>query len=283
MHLIVVVALCVAQPTAPSKKVLIIGIDGCRPDALLAAKAPHLHRLIETGAFSDRARTGDITVSGPGWASLLTGVWRDKHGVRDNNFEGANFRAYPDVLARVKQARPAAFVASVVHWAPIRTKIVTAADQTSAHKTDAEVARVAGKLLAERDPDVLFVHFDDVDHAGHAHGFSPTEPKYVAAITTVDGLVGQLLDAVKRRKGRAAEDWLILVSTDHGGSGKSHGKDIPEHRTIFLIVHGSAAVPGRITPPPAIVDVAPTALRHLGVPVDPAWKLDGRAVGLKGQ
>jgi hypothetical protein len=38
------------------------------------------------------------------------------------------------------------------------------------------------------------------------------------------------------------------------------------------------------TPPAApveIVDVAVTALAHLGVAIDPAWGLDGKAVGLR--
>jgi hypothetical protein len=78
-------------PQAPVKKVLIIGIDGCRPDALKAAKAPHLHALMREGAFSEAAQAGDITVSGPGWSSMLTGVWRTKHGVRDNKFEVHRF------------------------------------------------------------------------------------------------------------------------------------------------------------------------------------------------
>src|SRR6185436_18967636 len=81
---------------ASAKKVLIIGIDGCRPDALLNAQAPHLHGLIKNGAFSAKAQTGDMTASGSGWGSLLTGVWREKHGVRGNDFALANFKEFPD-------------------------------------------------------------------------------------------------------------------------------------------------------------------------------------------
>src|SRR5207247_7827010 len=100
------------------KKALIIGIDGCRPDALLAAKAPNLHTLIKNGAFSDKAQTGDMTASGSGWGSLLTGVWREKHGVRGNDFKLSNFTEYPHVLARLKTARPDSFVALFVRWEP---------------------------------------------------------------------------------------------------------------------------------------------------------------------
>ena len=77
------------------------------------------------------------------------------------------------------------------------------------------------------------------------------------------------------------EDWLIIVTTDHGGSEKGHGKDIPEHRTIFVLLDGSDvrkdALDGGVT----IMDVGATALTHLGVPLDPTWNLDGHAIGLK--
>lgn len=263
------------------KKALVIGIDGCRPDALLVAKAPHLHGLIKNGAFSGKAQTGDMTASGSGWGSLLTGVWREKHLVRGNDFKLANFSEYPHVLARVKKARPDSFVASVVHWEPIQKLIVKKADVTVAFKTDAEVTKVACELLKDKNPDVLFVHLDDVDGAGHKHGFHPKEPKYLDAIATADVQVGELLKAIESRATFAKEDWLVIVSTDHGGSGKGHGKNIPEHRTIFLIVSGKSAARGTIEPAPVIVDIAPTVLQHLGIAIDPAWKLDGKAVGLK--
>ena len=86
----------------PAKKVLFIGIDGVRPDALHAAHAPHLDALKRRGAWADdtqilgdRYRLND-TVSAAGWSSILTGAWADKHGVHDSRFAGKNFEQYPD-------------------------------------------------------------------------------------------------------------------------------------------------------------------------------------------
>lgn len=277
--LLVLASPALAQERA--KKALVIGIDGCRPDAMLAADAPHLHALIKNGAFSAQAQTGDITSSGPGWSSLLTGVWREKHGVRGNDFKGSNYRDFPNLVERLAKARPAARAASVAAWAPIREKIITKAYHTSAPRGDRAVARAAAELLGDESLDLLFVHFDDVDGAGHRNGFSPKQTKYLQAIHEVDVLAGVVLKAMHARKTFDREDWLVVVSTDHGGSGKSHGANNPECRTIFVIVSGPSATRGAIAPAPAIVDVAPTVLRHLGVAIDPAWKLDGRPVGLK--
>jgi len=265
----------------PQKKALIIGIDGCRPDALLAAKAPHLHGLIKNGAFSDKAQTGDMTSSGSGWGSLLTGVWREKHGVRGNDFKLSNFAEFPDLLTRTKKARPASFVASIVHWDPIQKRIVKNADVNAAYKTDPEVTKAACKMLAEEKLDLLFVHLDDVDGAGHKFGFDPKLPKYLDAIAKADEAVGAILKAMEARSTYAKEDWLVVVSTDHGGRGKGHGNNTPEERTTFLIVAGKSAARGTIEPAPVIVDIAPTVLQHLGIAIDPKWSFDGKAVGLK--
>ena len=89
-----------AQQPGP-QRVLMIGIDGVRPDALAAARTPNLDRLIRTGAFTDTTQilgtrySKNDTISGPGWSSILTGVWADKHGVHDNEFTGKNYRMLP--------------------------------------------------------------------------------------------------------------------------------------------------------------------------------------------
>ena len=94
------------------KRVLIIGMDGTRPDALLKARTPAFDRLIREGAFTDQALIlgkryqKNDTISGPGWSSILTGVWADKHGVHGNNFKGKNYELFPHFFKRLKRERP---------------------------------------------------------------------------------------------------------------------------------------------------------------------------------
>ena len=79
------------------KKVLFIGLDGCRSDALNIANTPNMDALIENGLFIDNALcsiNGQPTYSGSGWSSMIIGVWYDKHGVSDNSFSGSNFNKY---------------------------------------------------------------------------------------------------------------------------------------------------------------------------------------------
>ena len=89
-------------------KVLVIGIDGVRPDVLAEVPTPNIDALALGGTFTARARTTIPSVSGPSWSSMLTGVWPEKHGVRGNDFEGRRFLEYPDFLTRIESVRPVA-------------------------------------------------------------------------------------------------------------------------------------------------------------------------------
>jgi predicted AlkP superfamily pyrophosphatase or phosphodiesterase len=285
-----------AEPKRP--KVLFLGIDGCRFDALRASETPHLDQLIAEGAYSDTTQilgdryAGNDTVSGPGWSSILTGVWADKHGVDDNDFKRPNFKEYPHFFQRLKQVRPDAQTISLTSWPHIQTYIVSAADvgvalatadEKDYHRADKLVCDEAVRLLGEKDPAVAFVYFGNVDETGHKFGFHPSVPEYRKAIEETDAHLGEVLKTVRGRKTFAQEDWLVVITSDHGGQGTNHGggRNIPEIRNSFLIVSGSAAARGKIADETYLVDAPVTALVHLGVPIDRTWKLDGEPKGLR--
>jgi len=280
-----------------SRRVLYLGIDGTRWDALQAAATPTLDRLIAAGIHSDtclilgdRYRKND-TISGPGWSTILTGVWADKHGVNDNSFKGKNYDAFPHLFARIKQRRPEARTVSLVTWAPIEDEIVSHADVRRKFVAqgkdyagaDAEAAAEAVRQLAVPELACLFLYQGQVDEAGHAHGFHPTVAEYVAAIEAVDRNLADVLAALESRPTREAEDWLVVVTSDHGGRGTNHAKghDVPEILNSFLIVSGNAAARGKFTEPTYLVDAAATVLAHLGIEPEDAWGLDGVRRGLK--
>ncbi|QID16032.1 MULTISPECIES: alkaline phosphatase family protein [unclassified Paenibacillus] len=266
-----------------SRKVLVIGIDGARPDAVQAADAPNLHSLAAAGAYSWNAQAnGSNTWSATGWSTMHTGVWYGKHGVKDNSWTGSQFGAYPSLMKRAEQAKPALNTSSIVHWSPINTNLVDGIDQEISVSTDAEVAAAAIGQIKNGSPDLMFLQFDDVDHAGHTYGFSPSVPQYGDAIHAVDGQIGSILDAVKNRSTYSGEQWLILVSTDHGGKGTSHGGSSAEERTIFYLASGPGTTKGPIAGTVNQTDVMATALSYLGIPLQSAWNLDGKPAGLAG-
>jgi hypothetical protein len=287
-----------ASAAEPVKKVMFIGVDGCRWDAVEVADTPHLDRLVKDGYFAigteilaPRETPGD-TVSGPGWSNLLCGVWPDKHGVVDNSFKGSNYKEYPHFFARVKEVRPNATTASFSNWGPIKDRILSAADEVYTEDAHGAVAYIAADtratdacidVLRTKQPDVVMLYQGQVDETGHAKGFHPKVPEYCAAIERVDDNIGRVLQTIRDRSTFEYEDWLVIVATDHGGLGTNHGggRKIDEIRRTFMIVSGPSAMKGRTEAPTYQVDVVASALKHLGIEPKPEWKLDGKAVGLK--
>ena len=239
---------------AQHKKVLIIGIDGCRADALAVANTPHLDKLISTGIYSPDGLNDDITISGPGWSAIVCGVWSDKHLVTGNDFTINDYATYPHFFKYVNDHAPDRYLVSICHWGPINDFItLDYADFKLNVSSDAEVANQAQDQLLTDHPDVMFLHFDDVDHAGHSLGFSPDVAGYVAAIEEVDQLVGQVMGAVEQRPTIAQEDWLVLVTTDHGGNGFGHGGTSPQEQRVLVIASGPSVDQSLILRDSAIV------------------------------
>src|SRR4051812_11186656 len=65
-------------------RMLIISIDGCRPDLLLRADAPTIHGLLPQSTFTLWARTVPHAITLPAHVSMLTGVVPRKHEVEWN-------------------------------------------------------------------------------------------------------------------------------------------------------------------------------------------------------
>ncbi|MBF8190466.1 alkaline phosphatase family protein [Nonomuraea sp. K274] len=300
--------------SASTNKVLVVGMDGLRFDRLLALDAPVLAALMSTGAYgtsklpygeAGTPRTespGEVvpktpepgdggrvissrTDSGPGWSSIATGAWPDKHGIIDNGFANPQFQKFPDFLTRAKNARPDLTTAAFFSWAALAEhgafgaaidhRFVRDGYAITWSAADEQVAAAAERYLAETGPDVAFVYLGDTDEV--AHDLGPFCPAYAAALQAQDAYLGRLLDAVRARPSYPEERWTVLVTTDHGHVDEGgHGGTSDEERTVFVIANRLGDdLGGRALDGPRLVDVGPTALAALGVTVDPAWDLDG--------
>jgi len=247
----------------PTSHVLIIGIDGVRSDALTAANTPNLDALISAGVYSPDALNDDITISGPGWSDILCGVRSDKHLVVDNSFSGSNYDDYPSLFQRIEDTYSTVNTVSICHWAPINDYIVgTDADVIVNVGADNDVRDSAVDQLENSDPHAMFIHFDDVDYAGHGYGFSPDVPQYISSIEVADAQVGVVLSALYSRPNYVQEDWLVIVTHDHGGVGYSHGGTSLEHRNVSFIASG-LNIPTQLVEK-TILDITPPPVNCLG-------------------
>lgn len=232
---------------AQTKKVLFIGIDGCRADVMMSTPTPNIQNLISQSIYSTDGLCAATTWSGNGWSTMLTGVWHTKHNVQDNNFTSPNFVNYPDFLTRAETFNPNLRTISLAHWSPINDKIIQTADVKTNLATDLAVKNAAVTALQNNNPDILFVDFDDVDHAGHSYGFASTVPQYVSSIKTTDTYIGEIVAAMKNRPSYSNEDWLVVLTTDHGAIESSHGGGNLTERNIFTVYSNPGFTPQQIS------------------------------------
>ncbi|WP_405853736.1 alkaline phosphatase family protein [Streptomyces sp. NBC_00090] len=280
-----------AAPTLPNgtslDKVLFVGMDGLRYDRIDAAQAPNLKSLMANGTFGSSllyANPMAATSSGPGWSTISTGVWPDKHGVKDNTFTGKNYAQYPGFLARLHQVRPELSLFAAVDWPELDTHgtVTPGADAKLVYNNnyvvnDLAITDATESILRDQNPDVLFVYFGETDEIGHSYGAASS--KYLDAIDVQDAYLGRLLTAIKARPAYATERWTIIVATDHGHTdGGGHGGSSIEERRTFVLAQGPGIAAGARPIDTRLVDVAATVFQQLGIVPDASWGLDGKPI-----
>ncbi len=310
--MIAIIVCCFSEANASQvRKVLLIGIDGCRSDALQQANTPTIDSLLGTSLYSNDSWHLGITISGPSWSTILTGTNWNKHGVKGNSYAGSNFNSYPYFTKRAKEIKPNLKCVEISEWAPLLNEVYNDGMDLKI-KTDAggdSTTAEALRQLQDSSLDCLFTYYEAVDRAGHASGFSTGNSAYINSIEYVDTQMALLFQGLKNRVNYQHEDWLVLVVTDHGGVGLAHGGNSWAERHIWWIASGTAINPGQIIAgdpgtynflatgifnslgvnknlmkqSPVQADIAVTALHHLifdsGILPEnyPAWKLDGKS------
>jgi len=244
-------------PLITNGKVVIISIDGLRPDAIQIAGAANIMALASRGSFSWIAQTILPSNTLPAHISMLSGYAPEDHGVMWDDYSPARGAILVPTLfsaARAKGLR----TAMVVGKEKFTTFRDTGACDTwvlAAPDDDDVAARVSTALGAR--PDLLFVHLPDVDLVGHASQWM--SGPYLTAVRRADAAVGRIVAALP-------PDTTIIVTADHGGHPEGHGSDRPEDTTIPWVIAGPFTAKGKTLPSGIrTVDTAATAAFVLGV------------------
>ena len=218
--------------------VLIVSIDGCRPDCLLRADAPNLRSLMSHGSFTMWARTTDIAITLPSHVSMLTGVKPERHGINFNDDGPPEAHILvPSLFDMAKERGISTGMASGKRKFLMFTK-THHVDFSAVAKTvtgpDASVGSWAEQIITRDRPRLMFVHFAGADVAGHGIGWGT--PEQIDAISNIDKQIGIVLAAYK--KAGLADDTYFIISADHGGTARSHGPDEPRSHFIPWILAG---------------------------------------------
>jgi arylsulfatase A-like enzyme len=268
-------------PVYQVRRVLILSIDGLRPDAISLAPMPNLQRLMQSSAYSLGAQTVFPSVTLVSHASMLTGLCPAKHGVNWNDYIPENGIAEGTDLFDVAHA------ASLETWMFVgkkKLKQITASTSLTGFVSGSDRDSELTDQLIEEFPEdfgVLFVHFATVDGMGHEYGW--LSPEQLSVAFRADESLGRILAELDARNLR--NETLVIITADHGGHDTSHGSHMPEDMTIPWFATGPGIRPGPLTTTVHTMDTAATAAFALGLELPAEW--DGvpvyEAFGLPGE
>jgi hypothetical protein len=275
---------CACAPLSASgaeRHLIVIGVDGLYPQGIEAARTPNIHALMKDGSWSFHARAVFPTVSSPNWASMIMGAPVEMTGVTGNDWQpkGAAIRPacedapgiFPTIFGIEHQQHPAAKVGIFTDW-PDFVRLVEPGIVDPVFATDEQedpVLEHALAYLTSERPELLFIHFDLVDHAGHKHGWG--SPQYIAAVEKTDRMVGQIRALVRSMGIEGSTN--ILFTADHGGIGRGHGGlTMAETEIPWILVGEHVLKDHELTAPIMQYDTAGTMAYLLGLKPNSCWR-----------
>lgn len=289
-----------AQTSKPAKKVVFIIVDGIAEDMLNKADIPNIKRIAKDGALLPAYVGGGKgtysqtpTISAVGYNSLLTGTWVNKHNVYNNYNQKPNYH-YPTIFRVFKDEYPQKKIAVFSTWEDNRTVLIGEnleatkkikmdyafdglekdtvrfphdAQHRYTRKIDSVVSQKAAAYIKTEAPDLSWVYLQYTDDMGHRHGDGPI---LYEAISFEDKNIGEIYDAVKYREAHYNEDWLFIVTTDHGRKakhGKGHGGQSPRERQIWIAINQPNLNQYARTNRVPITDLFPTMAHFLDIKI----------------
>ncbi len=250
--------------------VILVTLDGVRPDAVQRTRTPHLDRMIAEGASTMAASSVMPTMTLPCHMSIFHSVPPARHGILSNDYHPMA-RPVPGLFEALHRAGKRC--AMLYSWEPLRDvarplsleyAYFQRLDFDNLASADEPVVATAASLVGAGTYDFVFVYIGATDEIGHLHGWM--SDAYLRQVEIADNQLGLLLDAMQ-------PDDAILVEADHGGHERTHGTDSPEDMTVPWLLMGAGVKRGvRLQSTVTLLDTAPTLLTLLGVDYPHEWE-----------
>lgn len=251
-----------------AEKVVLVLVDGMRPDGMLGCGHPFVKKLISMSSYALDAQTVYPSVTLPCHMSLFHSVDPDRHGILTNTY--------------VPQVRPVVGLfdqldkfekkcASFITWEELRDlgrpdhlHTLLCINQHKQEDTDTKITDVAIDYIRREEPDFLFLYLGETDEVG-GHSVGWMSETYMGSVHKAMGCIEKVYDNLP-------EGYTLIVTADHGGHGRSHGENIPEDMTIPICFCGPKFEAGKALEGVSIKDIAVTVTKLLEVPKVKEWE-----------
>ncbi len=250
------------------EKVILILIDGMRPDAMLECKNPFVKEILSLSSYTLNAQTVMPSVTLSCHFSLFHSVKPERHGITTNIYT-PQVRPIDGLVEKLYEAgKKCAFFYT---WGELRDLCRPGKlhhseflNINSYENADSDITDRAIKYINEENPDFTFLYLGQTDEIG-GHGFGWMSEKYLECINNA-------FSCIKRVYENAYESYNIIIMADHGGHDRTHGEDIKEDMTIPVIMYGKSFEKGKEIGDASILDITPTIATLLNVPYAKEWE-----------
>ena len=255
-----------------NKKVILISIDGLRPDGLKACGNPYVSTLESICSYSYNASSMTPSVTFPCHFSMTHSVTPQRHGILSNTYV-PQVRPVNGMFERASSLGKSCAI--LYGWEPLRDiaspaalRFATYVNAYAVESGDTTLTNEAIRLLDNHNIDLLFLYMVDTDEkGGHDNGWMSNE--YLRRVSIA-------VDNVKRMIERYGDEYSVVIMADHGGHDRSHGTTMPEDMTVPLMIYGKGVKSGENLENVSLLDIAPTICDILGIGSDPEW--EGRSL-----
>ena len=268
------------------KHVVIIGIDGLTIDGFQITTTPVLSYVIANGAVKYGARSVLPSSTIPNWGAMIHGAGTEASGITSNNWQSDGQRMspvvtnqwglFPGIFDIIRAQIPKAEQGIMFNWSGFgfanhfNNLLQRAIINRCGIYPDSpeETARHACDYIISKKPTFFFVILNHVDGTGHEHGFMSEE--YHQAIANADRLAGKIIESIITAG--MIDNTLIMILSDHGGSGKKHGGESDDEVSLPYFFYGKGIKKNyKIQQPVYAYDIAATVAFALNLKVPYAW------------
>lgn len=250
------------------QKVILISVDGMRPDGFLQCGHPFVKQMLEQFSCCLQARSMVPPITLPCHTSIFYGVEPARHGITTNQYHPP----VRPIRGLAEQLEAAGSInAAFYNWEPMRhvwqsgsMKYSMYVEDYQQENTDAILTEQAIRLMQQVHPDFIYLYLVETDDkGGHDCGWMSEE--YLKRVANA-------IDCVQRVFEASAGEYHILVTADHGGHGRDHGEDCPEDMTIPMFFYGSSFAKGKRLEGLSLLDIAPTVASLMGAGISREWE-----------